>query len=265
MSSRPVRINLDFGGVATVKNLPNPVDDGDGVNFATLKAHIEGIKYKTACRVATTGNINLSSAPSSIDGVTLSTNDRVLVKDQTTSSQNGIYIFNGSGNAMTRALDANTAEEVSAIVAVVLEGTANAKTQWAHYGRITTLGTDPINFEASFSGVGDATESTAGKIRIATQSEVDTGTDNTTAITPSKLANWSGRIKKYTTTIGDGNNTSFTVTHNFNTRDVQVTVYRNTGNYEEVITDIRHTSTSSVVINFASAPSSNEYKVVVIG
>lgn len=263
--AKPIRIDLDFGSVATCKNLPNPVDDGDAVNYSTLKAQIEGLKWKTACRVATTGNINLSSAPSSIDGVTLQLNDRVLVKDQTTSSQNGIYVFNGSGNAMTRALDANTADEISFAVVTVSEGTTNAKTTWANFSKINTLGTDPITFESFGGGVGDATESTAGKIRIATQTEVNTGTDDTTAITPAKLANWSGRIRKYTTTIGDGTNTSYTVTHNLGTRDVQVTIYRNTGNYEEVIADVRHTSTTTCTINFATAPSSNEYRVVVIG
>lgn len=263
--AKPVRIDLDFGNVATCKNLPNPVDDGDAVNYGTLKAQIEGIKWKQACRVATTSNININSAPSSIDGVTLQLNDRILVKDQTTQSQNGIYIFNGSGSALTRAPDSNIADELSFAVVSISEGSTNAKTTWANFSKINTLGTDPIVFEPFVSETPLASETTAGRIRIATQSEVDAGTIDNASVTPAKLANWAGRIRKYTTTIGDGTNTSYTVTHNLGTRDVQVTVYRNSGNYDEVIADVRHTSTSTCTINFVTAPSNNEYRVVVIG
>ena len=66
-----------------------------------------GLQVHNAAWVATTANINLASAPAAIDGVTLSNNDRVLVKDQTTGSENGVYVFNGAGVAMTRSDDFN--------------------------------------------------------------------------------------------------------------------------------------------------------------
>lgn len=114
-------------------------------------------------------------------------------------------------------------------------------------------------------GAGSATESTAGIIRIATQAEVDAGTDNNAAVTPLKLANWAGRARIYADTIGDETNTQFAVTHGFGTRDVHVAVYALTGSYGEIIVDIEHTDANTVTIRFASAPASNAYRVVVMG
>ena len=91
------------------------------------------LTYKTPVRVATTAAVDLASAPASIDGVTLVNGDRVLVKDGSTvnsgvlSIDNGIYIFNGTGAAMTRATDFDEDNEVVAgAVTIVEEGTVNA-------------------------------------------------------------------------------------------------------------------------------------------
>lgn len=87
----------------------------------------DGLTWKTPARVTTTANINLASAPAAIDGVTLTAGDRVLVKDQTTASQNGIYVFNGAAAAMTRATDFDENSEVLAgTVIAIEEGTVNA-------------------------------------------------------------------------------------------------------------------------------------------
>ena len=73
-----------------------------------------------------------------------------------------------------------------------------------------------------------------------------------------------GFTKKYSVSVGNSSDTSFTVTHNLSTRDVQVQVYDN-ATYDTVEVDIVRTSTSVVTITFATAPSSNAYRVVVIG
>lgn len=111
------------------------------------------VDFKNSVRVASTANINLSSAPSSIDSVTLSSGDRVLAKDQSTGSQNGIYVFNGAGSAMTRATDADGNSEVTAgMVVASTEGTTNADKFW----ELTTndpiiVGTTALTF-AVYSG-----------------------------------------------------------------------------------------------------------------
>ena len=110
--------------------------------------------YKASVRVATTANIAGlgGSAPNTLDGVTLLVNDRILVKDQSTASQNGIYavttLGTGANGTWTRATDADGAGELTAgAVVLVEEGTANADSQWmlTTDGTIT-IGTTPLTF-----------------------------------------------------------------------------------------------------------------------
>lgn len=117
----------------------------------TLDTHVatrrwvENLSSKQSVRVATTANLNLSSPGSSIDGVTLSVGNRVLVKDQTTQAQNGIYIWNGAAVAMTRASDGDAWSDLVAATVGVEEGTANANTTWFSTSTATgTLGTTAI-------------------------------------------------------------------------------------------------------------------------
>lgn len=254
----------DHNSVARITNLPSPSAAGDAATKGYVDSAIEGLSWKDSVRVATTANLNLASPGASVDGVTLAANDRVLVKNQTTASQNGIYIFNGSAVPLTRSSDANTADELEQAVVTVEEGTSAGATfrQTAVNFVIDTGAVTWVNFGTSAPA---ASETVPGIIEIATQAEVNTGTDNTRAMTPAGFAGSSLRLKKYATDIGDGSATSFTVTHNLNTRDVKVALYRNSGNYDEVIADYEHTSVNAVTIKFAAAPANNAFRAVVIG
>jgi phage-related tail fiber protein len=110
----------------------------DAVNLQSAQRLIAGVtSRKEAVRVASTTNVTVASPGTAIDGVTLTTGDRVLLKDQSTGSQNGIYDFNGSAVAMTRSADADTDPEVKPGTQVfVSEGTVNGNTTW----QITTDG-----------------------------------------------------------------------------------------------------------------------------
>ena len=72
-------------------------------------------------------------------------------------------------------------------------------------------------------------------------------------------------VTKYAANVGDGSATSYTITHNLGTRDVQVTVYDNSAPYAEVICDVNHATTNTVTLLFSVAPTSNQYRVVVQG
>lgn len=88
-------------------------------------------KMKPNVRAATTGNINVSNPGTAIfDGVTLSNGELLLVRAQSTPSQNGIYQFNGSGSALTRIASMDTWAEVPGAVTTVDEGTTYADTMW---------------------------------------------------------------------------------------------------------------------------------------
>jgi hypothetical protein len=85
------------------------------------------------------------------------------------------------------------------------------------------------------------------------------GTNPTIAVDPAVV------VRKAGATIGDGAATAFTITHNLNTRDVDVTVYTNAAPYDEVLADVEHTSTTQCTVRFAAAPATNAYRVVVQG
>ena len=261
--ARKVLTDFDMSG-NRVTNLGNPQAAQDAATKAYVDSLVEGLNWKDNVRVATTANINLSAPGSTIDGVTLSVGDRVLVKNQSDARQNGIYIYNGASTPMTRAPDANTADELENAVVVVDEG-SQAGTTWRQTNVNFTLGTDPVSWDPFGTAAPPANETTAGILRVATQAEVDAGTIDNAAVTPLKLANWAGRIRKYATVVGDGTATVFTITHNFGTRDVFVGVFQNTGNYDDIICDVERPNANSVVLRFGVAPAANSIRVVVIG
>jgi hypothetical protein len=78
-------------------------------------------------------------------------------------------------------------------------------------------------------------------------------------------SNYHSIARKYAASIGDGSATSYTVTHNLGTKDVTVHVYDNSSPYAQVETDVEHSGNDTVAINFASAPTSNQYRVVIVG
>ena len=142
------------------------------VNKAYVDSVTSGLSVKTPVKVATTGNLTATynngagtltgttNFALSVDGVTVSVNDRILVKDQSTAAQNGFYkvTATGSGSAafvLTRTPDADAASElVAGAFAFVEEGTANADNGYVlSTDGAVTLGTTAINFE-QFSGAG---------------------------------------------------------------------------------------------------------------
>lgn len=262
--SKQVLSDFDFNNAARIVNLPDPTLAQHPATKAYVDSAVEGLAWKDSVRVASTANLTITGPGATIDGVTMSANDRVLLKDQTAASQNGLYIWNGAAVSMTRAADANTFAELEQAVVTVEEGTSAGASfrQTAVNGTIDSTSVAWTSFGTSAAA---ATETTAGVLEIATQSETDTGTDDLRAITALKLNNWSGRKRKATATFGDGSATSFNIDHNFNTRDVQVEVYRNSGNYDSVLCDVTRPSVNRVTLTFAAAPAASAFNVVVLG
>jgi hypothetical protein len=139
-----------------ITNLATPTDGTDAVTKAYVDAATEGLHVHESARAATTANVSLANAlenGDTLDGVTLATGDRILVKNQTTQSENGIYVVAASGQP-TRALDFDTAQEVdSGDFIFVYQGTMNGGTGWVQTNRPATIGTDAIAF-TQFSGAG---------------------------------------------------------------------------------------------------------------
>jgi cytoskeletal protein CcmA (bactofilin family) len=143
--------NLAMGS-NTITGLADPVNAQDAATKAYVDAARAGLDVKQSVRAATTGNITLSNTQT-VDGVALVVGDRVLVKDQTTGSQNGIYVV--SSGAWSRASDADAPNEVSpGLFLFVEEGTLNGDNGFVITSDAPlTVGTDAIIF-TQFSGAG---------------------------------------------------------------------------------------------------------------
>jgi hypothetical protein len=261
---KQVLSDLDFNNVARGINVPDPTLAGHMANKAYVDSAIEGLAWKDSCRVATQSNLNLAAPGATIDGVTMVSGDRVLVRTQTAPAENGIYIWNGAATPATRSADMNVAAEVEQAVTTVEEGTSAGAT-FRQTAVNVTLGTTGLTWSVFGTSAPSASETTAGIAEIATQSETDAGTDDLRFVTPLKLATYSGRLRRFSQLIGDGTATSFTVTHNLNTREVHVEVYRDSGSFDSILCDVNRTSVNAVQCVFASAPTSNQFRVVVFG
>ena len=175
---------------------------GFGANSLVSKEYVDAVKvgldFKDSVRAASTANVTVSGPGTAIDGVTLSSGDRVLLKNQSTASENGIYIFNGSASAMTRATDANAdAEVTSGMFTFVEEGTVNADSGFVLTtdGSIT-VGTTSLSF-VQFSGAGQIT---AGDGMSKSGNTLDVNDDNITL----EINNDNVRIKGISATaVGD--------------------------------------------------------------
>lgn len=256
-----IRSNLDFGGVAKIVGLVDGSSAQDAATVAQLNAAVEGINWKDSVRVASTANINLASPGASIDGITMATNDRFLAKDQSTASQNGIYIWNGAATPATRSLDMDVAAEVEQATVTVEEGTSAGST-FRQTAVNVTLGTTSLAWTTFGTAAPAASETVSGIAELATQAETDTGTDDLRIVTPLKLTTWASRHRQKVGTIGDGSATQIDVTHNWNTRNVSVEVYRNASTWDTILCDVSRPDANTVRFNFATAPSSAQFAYI---
>lgn len=262
--AKQILSDLDFVGASRIQNLPDPTAAQHAATKAYVDSAVEGLAWKDSVRVATTANLNLAAPGATIDGVTMATSDRVLVKNQTAPAENGLYIWNGAATPATRAPDASTSAELEQAIVTVEEGTSAGAT-FRQTAVNFTIDSGSVSWSAFGTATASASETVAGVAEIATQAETDTGTDDLRMVTPLKLANWSGRRRKATAVIGDGSATSFNLDHNFGMREVQVEVYRNSGSYDSIQCDVTRPSTNRVTLAFAAAPAASAFLVVVIG
>lgn len=201
------KLNLSGGTLTGALTLSaDPTSDLHAATKSYVDAATAGLNVHASVKAATTANVNLTNAVDNnktLDGYTLSTGDRILVKNQNTAADNGVYIVASNG-APTRAADYDQAGEVDAGDFIFVEnGTVNGKTGWIQTNAITTLGTDAIAF-TQFSGAGTYSAGSAltltgntfsiadGAItsaKIADGTIVDADVSASAAIAQSKVAN----------------------------------------------------------------------------
>ena len=149
--------SLTLAGLTTVTVTQDPTAALDLATKQYVDAVAQGLDPKASCVAATTANITLSGTQT-IDGVALIAGDRCLVKDQTLSQNNGIYLV--AAGAWTRATDMDSWLEVPGAFTFIEQGTAYADTGWVCTSNAGgTLGTTPITW-VQFAGVGSYTAGT---------------------------------------------------------------------------------------------------------
>jgi hypothetical protein len=270
-----------------ITNLGTPTVSTDAANKQYVDDVAQGLNIHAASYAATTANLNATydngtsgvgatltnagtQAAFSTDGVTPPINSRILVKNQTATAQNGIYTLTTVGSVstnwvLTRATDFDTAAEMAGgDFTFVDAGSTLANTGWVMVDEVTTVGTDPVVFQ-QFSGAGTYTASDGVLLTGNNFTGVVVASGGLTVGSTGFALDTAIAVRKYAASIGDGTNTSYTVTHSLNTRDVTVAVYDNSSPYAEVICDVQHTSTSAITLLFSVAPTSNQYRVVVHG
>lgn len=206
---------------------PSSAQDASTKNYVdtSISGLTSGQVLKGTVRAATTANVSITSAPSTIDGVTPAANDVFLLTAQTTGSQNGPYTWTSAGTAMARAANWNTAPEaVIGSYWIVREG-SKADTFALMTNDTFTLATTT----AAFNFVGVTTSATAPV-------EQD---------------------------LGDGASTVFTITHNFGTKAVLVVVFRNASPYDEIDVYVSRPTTNTITVEPDETWTAAQYHCVV--
>jgi hypothetical protein len=173
--------SLTPAGLTSVTVTQDPVNALDLATKQYVDAVAEGLHVHAACAVATTGTLasitggtvtynngtagvgatlTLSVALTTLDGYTLLNGDRVLVKNEVTQANNGIYTWATGGTVLTRATDFDTAVEMaSGDFTFIINGTLYGNTGWVQTDPVTVVGTSPVVW-VQFSGSGAYTAGT---------------------------------------------------------------------------------------------------------
>lgn len=243
-------------------NVASPSNPTDAVTKAYVDNVAAGASAKPSVRAATTANITLSGTQT-VDGVAVVANDRVLVKNETTASGNGIYVC--AAGAWVLAPDSIQGELTAGAYLTVTEGTVNADTMWQlTTNNPITVGTTSQVWSLYAPGstsilAGNGISVTAGTVAVVPKSGggviVDgTGVSVDPAAATSKL--------KYAANVPATTNPSV-MAHGLGTADLSITIYEiSTGN---VVLANPKADATNITIPWGSAPTAAQYRVVALG
>lgn len=249
-------------------SLADPSAATDAANKQYVDARVAGLAWKEAVRAASTATVDISQLNNgdALDGVTVATGDRVLLKSQSSGAENGIYVVGATAGSTARATDADSTAELHNATVFVREGTVNADTAWVQTATVTTVGTTAQTWTQFGAGGGSSYTFGDGLIESGGDVDIELGASSGLSLAGGTLQiDTSVVMRRFAANVGDGSATAITVTHNFNTRDVEVQVYTNATPWDTVLCDVTRPSVNTVTLTFATAPAAGAYRVVVVG
>lgn len=264
-------------------NFGDPSSATDAANKQYVDNVARGLAWKSEVTVATTGALPTGTYSSgaktftvtatgaqSIDGHALVLNDSVLVKDQSTGSQNGIYYVSTAGATgvslvLTRRADADsTAELASGATVSVMQGTVNGdKVYTLTNDTPPTLDTDALTFGV----VGGGASYTAGNglSLVGSTFSVNPASGGGISVAAGGVSVDRTKVPNlYAQDIGDGSTTTITVTHSLSTQDI-VWTCRDKSTNEFVYPNVKAPTTSTATFEFPTAPTTGQYRVTIHG
>lgn len=234
---------------AATKNYVDAVAAGLSIRDSVLCATTAALSANTYNNGSSGVGATLTASANgalSIDGQSPAAGARLLVKNEASGANNGIYVVTQAGDSthpyiLTRSSDFNSSTNIlTGCFCFVEAGTAQAATGWV----LSTQGSiTPGSTALGFTQFLGALAYSAG-----------------TGIT---IAGGVIALNRYAATIGDGSSTSITVSHNLGSQDVQVAVYQTTSPYDEVLCEVQRSTGNTVTLLFGTAPASNSLRVVI--
>lgn len=277
-----------------ITNLADPVSGTDAANKNYVDNAVAGFTWKNSVKCATTANITLSGNQT-IDGISVTAGMRVLVKNQTTASHNGVYV--SSASTWSRATDLDAWAELVSAAIFVEQGTTQADTAWVCTSDAGgTLGSTAVTW-VQFTGAaqiiaGSGLNKTGNTLSVEVDGfTIKVDSNKLTAMLKSngglaydasgmyvavdnstiELVGGSLAIKSafkrqvYTAQItGNSSTTSFTITHSLGTKNVLINVYEDSTGYD-IVTLTERDTINSIKVHFKVAPATGKkYNVVVM-
>jgi hypothetical protein len=260
--------SVAFNG-KTITGLGDPVGVQDGATKNYVDNNIQlstlGIASKPAVAVVAVANQAALTGLPTIDGITLSAGQRILLVGQTTTTQNGPYVV--AAGAWARASgDPSGGNELGlGAFWFVEQGTVYGASQWRlatpTSGAITP-GTTPVTI-TQFGQAITYLGATGVNVTGTTISGVALALGGIVAGASGFYLDTTIAARKYSTNVGDGSSLSYTLTHNLGTLDIVVAIRDAAGNAQ--ITDWQAATINTAIITFSVAPTANQYRATVLG